>query len=428
MTMAARHVWVRLHRWAGLLTALFLCVTGLTGAVLVFEEELDAWLNPSLLRVAVPADGSGPMDPFALREAVQRQLAWALVDQVPLRREPGHAVTLRLTPRPGAAQHRPDAPDAASASGKTSAGTPAPAATHAFADPYTGRVLGVRQEGRLSLARQDLLPMLYRIHCELALPGIWGKLLLGAIALVWTLDCFVGLVLTLPTRGARRAGFWRGWRPAWLIKPGAGPARLTLDLHRAFGLWLWALLLVYAWSSVMFNLRAPVYQPVMSLFLPFDTSWRQAPVLPAPIARPGLDWRAAHQAARREMARLARERGFVVDGEELLMLDRRRGLYAYLVHSDADLRRRVGNTAILIDAAGGERRGIYLPTRGEAGDTLSNWLGALHMAHVFGLPYRILAGLIGLATAALSVTGVMIWLRKRRGRAAGRARRNSQAA
>ncbi|QKH37255.1 PepSY domain-containing protein [Achromobacter pestifer] len=400
MAADARQFWVRVHRWAGLATALFLFIAGLTGSILVFEEELDAWLNPGLMRVAPPSAGAPMMDPYALRAAVQRQLPWAAVDQLPLRREPGHSVALRLAPKLEAGSGRPLPLDA----------------THAYADPYTGRVLGVREEGRLSLARQDLIPLIYRIHCELALPGIWGRLLFGVIALIWTLDCFVGFYLTLPSRGARRGGFWRGWRPAWLIKRGASATRVTLDVHRAFSLWLWALLLVYAWSSVMFNLRAQVYQPLMSQMLPFDTSWRQAPALPSPVLEPALDWRQAHEAARAAMAELARERGFSVDGEELLMLDRRRGLYGYLAHSDADLRSRVGNTGILIDAASGERRGIYLPTRGAAGDTFSNWIGALHMAHVFGLPYRLLALALGLVVAALSVTGVMIWWRKRRGR------------
>ena len=40
-----RHVWLRLHRWAGLCMALFLTVAGLTGTVLVFYEELEHWLN-----------------------------------------------------------------------------------------------------------------------------------------------------------------------------------------------------------------------------------------------------------------------------------------------------------------------------------------------------------------------------------------------
>lgn len=405
MPNAARPFWVRVHRWAGLATALFLCVAGLTGSILAFKEELDAWLNPRLF--LAPDAGRAMMDPFALRESVREQLPWASVDQVPLRREAGRAVVFRLAPRQDAATGRAQ---------------PLPA-THAFADPYSGKVLGWRNEGAVSLARENLLPFIYRLHLDLTLPGVWGRLLYGVVALVWTLDCFVGFYLTLPAPGARRKGFWRAWRPAWLIKQGAAPPRYTLDLHRAFSLWLWALLLVYAWSSVMFNLREQVYQPVMATIMPFDTSWRGAPVLPKPMAAPALQGPQALAAARRAMDALARERGFTVDGEEMLMLDRRRGVYAYLVHSDADLRRHVGNTAILIDADTGARRGVYLPTRGAWGDTFSNWLGALHMAHVFGLPYRIFASMLGLVVVMLSVTGILIWRRKQRGRTHAASRR-----
>jgi uncharacterized iron-regulated membrane protein len=37
---------VRLHRWFGLAIALFLFVAGLTGAVIAWDHELDAALNP----------------------------------------------------------------------------------------------------------------------------------------------------------------------------------------------------------------------------------------------------------------------------------------------------------------------------------------------------------------------------------------------
>ncbi len=41
---------VRLHRWFGLAIALFLFVAGLTGAVIAWDHELDAALNPVVLR------------------------------------------------------------------------------------------------------------------------------------------------------------------------------------------------------------------------------------------------------------------------------------------------------------------------------------------------------------------------------------------
>ncbi len=49
------------------------------------------------------------------------------------------------------------------------------------------------------------------------------------------------------------------------------------------------------------------------------------------------------------------------------------------------------------------------------------WLVALHIASIGGLPYRIFVSVLGLAVVMLSVTGVVIWMKKRSARiAAGR--------
>jgi uncharacterized iron-regulated membrane protein len=50
---------VMLHRWFGLAAALFLFVSGLTGAVISWDHELDAWLNPQLFQAASGACRSG---------------------------------------------------------------------------------------------------------------------------------------------------------------------------------------------------------------------------------------------------------------------------------------------------------------------------------------------------------------------------------
>ena len=51
-----------------------------------------------------------------------------------------------------------------------------------------------------------------------------------------------------------------------------------------------------------------------------------------------------------------------------------------------------------------------------SGNTITNWLFALHMGTVFGLPYRILACALGLVVAMLSGTGVYIWWKERKSR------------
>lgn len=383
-----RQAAVRLHRWAGLAMAGFLVVVSLTGALLAFREELEGWLAPEL-HLALP-DAAAPalLDPFTLRATVEQTLpAGTRVDTVQLRVQPGRTVVLR-------------------ASG------PALAADEVFVNPHNGRIQGTRNSHANSLAPTQLMPFVFKLHHSLALPGQWGTWLLGLVSLVWTIDCFVGAWLTWPR--ARPA--LPRWGQAWRVKWRAGWQRANHDLHRAGGLWLWAVLLMFAWSSVMFNLRDPVYQPVMALAFDFDDSWGSVPARPAPIRQPRLDWLAAHHAARQAMQAMASRHGFTIHTEERLMLNRGKGVYIYMVHSSLDLRATIGNTAVMIDADTGAWRGQWLPTGGPAGNTVSNWLGALHMAHVGGLPWRIAVGASGLLVCGLSVTGVLLWWVKARAR------------
>ena len=59
---------VRLHRWFGLAIALFLFVAGLTGALIAWDHELDAALNPDFYTARSDA---APLDPLALATRIE---------------------------------------------------------------------------------------------------------------------------------------------------------------------------------------------------------------------------------------------------------------------------------------------------------------------------------------------------------------------
>ncbi|WP_124552898.1 PepSY-associated TM helix domain-containing protein [Methylophilus methylotrophus] len=400
-----RHALVLWHRWVGLAMAAFLIISGFTGAIIAFEDELDAWLNPQLFRPAWQA-GKPVLDAYRLQALAQQQApAGTLVDEV-LFKLPDAEGASGLTERVLAFRLSPADPLATET-----------VADQLFIDPQTGASLGARKYGESPFQRETLVTFLYRLHYSLALPGKSGHLIMGIVAVLWTLDTFVAFALTLPRRQANaKTRFWHRWRPAWLVKWQASATRINFDLHRALGLWLCTVLLIFAWSSVMFNLRDQVYLPIMSKVMPFDLSWRSVSKLEQPLDRLPMPWPEAHHMARQAMQDFAQVHHLKIDFEDRLRLDRVRGVYMYSVHSSADLREDRGNTAILIDAQTGELKGWWLPTQGEAGNTFSNWLGALHMGQVFGLPYRIFVCLTGLALVAISVTGVLIWSRKRAGK------------
>lgn len=396
-----------LHRYTGLVIAAFLVVAGLTGAPLAWYDELDAALNPQWLRVQPPSPQAQPLSPLLLRAQVQRAYPEARVHFMPLVPEKEGAAIFFIGP---------GSPPAAQAGA-------APSHNQVFVDPYTGRVLGGRHWGALD-GLHNLLPFIYRLHMELAL-GVVGHRLFGVVALLWTLDCFVGAALTLPARGGRTpaGSWWRRWQPAWRVRR-AGAYRIGFDLHRAGGLWLWACLFVFAWSSVALNLHE-AYDPVMHTLFESQEA-RAAPGLSAPAAipapEPAMGWEAGLARGRALMAGVAREKGFTVLHEQRLSYRPHRGDFQYRVRSDRDIRDRRGITSVDFDAATGRLLAVYLPTGEASGDTVTGWLLAWHMADVWGQPFKVAVFLMGLATAGLSGTGAWIWWRKRKGRLAGAAR------
>jgi uncharacterized iron-regulated membrane protein len=391
-----RQFWVLAHRYAGLAMTAFLVIVGLTGSVLAFREELDVWLNPELLTVSPRA---APMlDPFVLRDTATALYPNANVDFVQLHVEPGRSASFAF-------QLRPDDENSP--------------AIELFLDPYTGEKLGARTIGEFSLTKQNIISFLYRLHYSLALPAITGSFggyLLGVIALVWTIDCFIGFYLTFPASrksahsDANHRSWWSRWNPAWLVKR----KRLNFDLHRAGGLWVWPMLLIFAWSSVAFNLNE-VYTPVMKLAFDMQEPMADMPKLDKPVEKPALGWREAYARGRELMTEASARKGFTVEKEQFVVLARQQGVYTFMVRGSKDISKR-GGTMVTVDANNGALKSFSIPGERSSGQTITEWLVWLHMAQVFGLPMQIFVCVMGLMIVMLSITGVIIWLKKRRAR------------
>ncbi|MEY4578415.1 MAG: hypothetical protein RL701_3118 [Pseudomonadota bacterium] len=382
---------------------LFLIVAGTTGSIITFEHEFDAALNPGLY-YASRGDGQAPLDPLTLRERLQTQLpagvrAW----YVPLQHEPGHAQIFYVT----LPEDQQDTGD-----------------NEYFVDPYNGKVLGSRLRGDLTQGLKNVLPFIYRLHYSLALERV-GTVIMGVVALLWTFDCFVGAYLTLPvsagqTRAKKPDKSWlRRWKPAWLVR--ATPLfALIFTWHRASGLWIWGMLLVFAWSAVGLNL-SEVYTPVMRAA--FDMPKRGAeriPTLAQPRLEPKLSWQQAHAAAKALLAERADLQRFAIVNERRLMYDAARGTYRYQVRSSLDVSDRYSSTTLWIDGDSARFVALELPVGENAGSTLTTWIDSLHFGAVAlgGMAYRLFVCVCGIAISVLSFTGAWIWWKKSRKRAA----------
>lgn len=385
----ARSLFVFLHRWVGLALAGFLVIAALTGSLLAFNTELERVFAPQLF--AKPRSGMAPLDLATLAEKGQARLPDRRVQYV-LYAEPDQVLVTFAGPKDPRGE------------------------LQLFLDPWTGAELGRRYRGNISEGWINLMPFIYKLHWTLLL-GDTGSMIFGVVAIAWSIDCFVGFYLTLP---ASRRRFWGKWKLAWVVKAGAEPFRLNFDLHRATGLWMWPMLLVFAWSSVMFNMR-PVYEWVTRTVFEYQSPRAQlAQIRNQANDHPLLDWHGARAAGERLAAELSAQKEFHVSGALGLGYISALGAYSYEVRSSRDVFERSpkgGSTHILLDANTGALLAVRMPTGEHAGNTVESWLYALHMARTLGRPYQLFIRCSGLLIVLLSVTGIVVWAKKRAARA-----------
>jgi uncharacterized iron-regulated membrane protein len=422
--MAWRPLFVVMHRWAGLLIALFLLVSGLTGAVISWDHELDEWLNPHL--TGATTDGE-PMSPLLLANRIEARHPQVAVTFAPLATQAGHSLAFGVAPRVDAA------------TGELFR----PGFNQVFVDPVSGEELGAREWGAVwPVTKETFVSFLYVLHYSLHLPAFqgtdrWGIWLMGVIALVWTADCFTGVLLTVPSRRRRRTaaggpaatGWWQRWKPAWKVRWGSGAWKVNFDLHRAGSLWTWGLLFTVAFTAFSLNLYREVFFPVMSRLSevtpsPFDL--REPRAMNDPV-EPVLDRAAALDLARSEAAR----RGWP-EPAGALFHEPLFGIYGvqFFHPEDGHGAGGVGHRTLYLDSGDGRILGEREPWRGTVADIFLQAQFPLHSGRILGLPGRILISLTGLVVVVLSVTGVVVWWRKRRARrmASGRAAVTAHAA
>ena len=102
-----RPLFVLIHRYVGLLMVPFLFVTGLTGAIISWDHELDDLLNPQLME----AKGSGPaIASLKLAKEIEARDPRVQVAFIPLSAEPGESLHFGVLPRVDPATGRLFAP------------------------------------------------------------------------------------------------------------------------------------------------------------------------------------------------------------------------------------------------------------------------------------------------------------------------------
>ncbi len=366
------------HRWLGIVLATILVTAGITGSLLVFHHELDAWLNPQLHRVTI-TDQRAALDDIAT--TIESRYPHLVVGYFLFNDHPAASLHVIMNPREAALEGRLDRD------------TPRP--TEVYADPYSGRILGERNWGEIGWSSAHVMPMIYRFHMSLFL-GKAGQWITGIVAGLWMLGILLGMVLAIPSVASLRHAINVKWR--------ASRARVVFDLHRSIGLVAGLLLFITAFTGMYMNLPT-VIEPVLAAVAPFTE--RPASIRPAgaPLDEVWrIGWDAAYRAARATHPQDPLAGIGKIEG---------RGHYQVRFMPSGDIMDS-GTIRVFVDGRNGAVRGKFDHRDGTVGDKIRTWQFPLHSGQGFGLAGRVLVCVLGLIPLLLAITGIWLWLRRRR--------------
>jgi sulfite reductase (NADPH) flavoprotein alpha-component len=365
-----RQFFFQLHWFLGITAGFVLAMMGVTGALMSFEDEIMTALSPGV--VTLTPSTAPQLSPDALVAAASRQRGGARVQGLTLEHDPTHAGAVHFAPAKGQRLGE-----------------------RSYIDPQTGRLLGKATGAGFFRTVEDL-------HRWLALPGAGngiGRQITAVSAIALIFFALSGLYLRWP----RHPLDWRVWLVLDLRKTGRN---LYRALHAVIGGWVLIFYLLSALTGLWWS----------------------------------YDW--YHQGVR-----------YVLTGKVAKAEERRREeptgpsatlapAWTTFLHSDGSRFERViitipsGNKAITMralprgarfdrmtdelrfDAATGALKKADRYADRSIGETVATNIYPLHTGAFFGLPGRIALFLTSLTMPLFTVTGLLLYLARRRSKRA----------
>lgn len=345
-----------LHLWSGLISAIFLLLLGVSGAIVAFEDELDRALNAKLSYVQSQGQ------PLTLDAVTEKLLA----------RFPGSRIEGFEPP------HSPDVSlfvGLVDASGKD---------FQLCVDPYSGTVLGSADQANHFVSR------VHQFHTHL-LAGEIGRQIVGWSGVLLLVLSITGIVL---------------WWPAKLfrLRWGGSGKRFNFELHNTIGVISSLFLFVFAVTSVCIHWERQVGNLAQQMS---PTAFPQP--IPPQIPAPGTPMLSADRLMEIAQSTLP---GARIMALQLPMNSKQPAQIALKFPEDHT---PLGRSRLRIDAYSGKvllvqsSREMSTPLR-----YARMWNREIHTGDILNLPTRILAAFFSLMLPVLAISGPLIWWNRRR--------------
>lgn len=395
------------HRWLSLTLGIVLVLLTTTGAILLYEPQLQRVFDPSHYR-ATPS--SRPLTLEGATAAIQQRRGGTAT----YAERDGDVYAIYLTTEAGKGE-----------------------VVHV--DPGNGRVLAVANgpTGVLGLINNfhqcfltcegypGYVPAFAHPMADIGIPGVEkltvGGFVLGVFGLLLILIAVTGIVIWWP-KPKRKA-----WRKSMTVRWKKGSYARNYDLHKTIGVVAIPFLLM--WGITGANFELPVVSKAWFGALPGSEPSYPALTSTSPKG-PDIGVARAEAAARRELGRPGRLTTYSppADGDPT-------GTYAFGFATDSIPRaaspRIPNNQVVEVDRRDPTRAAI--DGQGASGRPLAttvcaDWFTPLHFGSLVDPWWRAIWFLLGMAPLALAITGTATWLWKRRKKRDNQRRKRARAA
>lgn len=219
----------QIHWFLGITAGIILAIIGVTGAIYSYDQQILNWLNTESYQVIVP-ENQEKLTPEQLYQHFIQQDNQIQINSIRIAQEANASSTINIA-KEGARRGK-----------------------NILVNPYTAEVLP-------EIKGQEFFQFIQRLHRYLTL-GDFGKQVTGAVTLMLFYFVLSGLYLRIPKKHSLRQWFF--------IKPKLKGRNFIWDLHAVVGTWVVVFYLIFAvtglywsydwWRSGMFKVLG-VEQP-----------------------------------------------------------------------------------------------------------------------------------------------------------------------
>ncbi|MGI2908683.1 PepSY-associated TM helix domain-containing protein [Tolypothrix sp. VBCCA 56010] len=350
-----RNVAFTLHRYLGLVVGLILIIVGLTGSLLVFQEEIDHFLVHLQFGQVIPQGQRLSIESIVgvVQKAYDNSGLQLGGMRLPLEANEPIIASLK---------------------------TPADQWINVFINPYTGVIMGEREWD------QTIIGITFKLHYQL-LAGQPGQVIVGIAALFLLILCITGIIL------------WPGWRrliAGFKIKWKAHIKRTNFDIHKLVGIIAAVFLAMIAFTGFCWNFYEQT-EPVIyaATLTPKPPEPKSQPV-PGKSIILGEVLKVADNTL---PGAVTTHINFPTTPDGVLTV------YKKFPEATENYSSRV-----YIDQFSGKVLQVRDSRSLRLGDTVLDSFVPMHYGTFGGLPTRILYVFVGLTPLILFVTGLIMWL------------------